>query len=186
MLTPRDEDAVRREFAKLAGPVKLVVFSQELAAADLCRQNEMLVREVAGRFGDEAARAQSPLQLSTPAPVVGRWDRLRIEQVVTNLITNAIKFGAGKPIELAVSEANDQATISVADHGIGVAPQDIERIFKRYEQAISSREYGGMGLGLYIVRQIVGAHGGTIRVASRLGEGSTFIVDLPREHVATP
>jgi PAS domain S-box-containing protein len=142
-----------------------------------------LVREVLLRLGDEAAKARCPISLVEPVAVVGRWDRVRIEQVVTNLLTNALKFGAGSPIDVVVESTGHRGRVSVRDRGIGVAPEDTERIFHRYEQAVSARDYGGMGLGLYIVRQIVEAHGGTIRVESEPGSGSTFIVDLPFEPV---
>jgi signal transduction histidine kinase len=144
-----------------------------------------LVREVVLRLGDEATRARCAISLVAPVPVVGLWDRVRIEQVVTNLLTNALKFGAGTPIDLVVESAGEVSRVSVRDRGIGVAPEDAERIFQRYEQAVSTRAYGGMGLGLYIVRQIVEAHGGTIRLESEPGSGSTFTVDLPFEPVAT-
>lgn len=144
-----------------------------------------LVRDVVLRLGDEATKARSAISLAAPVPVVGLWDRVRIEQVVTNLLTNALKFGGGSPIDLVVESAGRVSRVSVRDHGIGVAPEDAERIFQRYEQAVSARAYGGMGLGLYIVRQIVEAHGGTIRVESEPGSGSTFTVDLPIEPAAT-
>jgi len=108
------------------------------------------------------------------------WDLIRVEQVVTNLLSNAFKFGGGKPIEIAVEERGPIGRLVVVDHGIGIAPEDVERIFHRYEQAISSRPVGGLGLGLYIARQIIEAHGGTIRVESQPGAGSTFTIDLPK------
>jgi PAS domain S-box-containing protein len=144
-----------------------------------------LVREIVLRLGDEATKARCAISLVAPVPVVGRWDRVRIEQVVTNLFTNALKFGGGRPIDLVVESTERGSRVSVRDRGIGVAPEDAERIFQRYEQAVSGRTYGGMGLGLYIVRQIVEAHGGTICLESEPGSGSTFIVDLPFEPVAT-
>lgn len=140
-----------------------------------------LVRDVKSRLDDEAARAQSPLTLNATAPVVGHWDRMRVEQVVVNLLTNAFKFGAKKPVELSVEARGALACLRVTDHGIGIQPEDIQRIFGRYEQSISPRAYGGLGLGLYIVRQIVKAHGGEIRVESQPGVGSTFTAELPRE-----
>ena len=139
-----------------------------------------VVRDVVGRLGDDARNAHSFVAVSAPSPVVGMWDRVRVEQVVTNLLTNALKFGGGKPIDISVEERGPIGRLVVVDHGIGIAPQDVERIFDRYEQAISSRAFGGLGLGLYIVRQIIEAHGGTIRIESQPGAGSTFIVDLPR------
>ena len=103
-----------------------------------------------------------------------------MEQVVANLLTNAFKFGGGKPIEITVEERGPIGRLVVVDHGIGIAPENVERIFQRYEQAISSRAFGGLGLGLYIARQIIEAHSGTIRVESQVGAGSTFTIDLPK------
>ena len=148
----------------------------EFEEIDLCA----VVRDVVGRLGEEAARANSSIEVRTSMPVVGMWDRSRIEQVVTNLLSNAFKFGGGKPIEISVEDGGFTGRLVVADHGIGIAPEDVERIFHRYEQAISSRAFGGLGLGLYIARQLIEAHGGTIRVESQPGAGSTFTIDLPK------
>jgi len=99
--------------------------------------------------------------------------------VVTNLLSNAIKFGAGKPIEIAVGAECGTARLAVRDHGIGIAPEQRDRIFGRFERAVSERHYGGLGLGLYISSRIVADHGGSIRCESQPGAGSTFIVELP-------
>ena len=139
-----------------------------------------VVRDVVGRFGEEASRTHSHIEIGAMTPVVGMWDRIRVEQVVANLLTNAFKFGGGKPIEITVEEKGPMGRVVVVDHGIGIAPEDVERIFQRYEHAISSRAFGGLGLGLYIARQIIEAHGGAIRVESQPGAGSTFTIDLPR------
>jgi signal transduction histidine kinase len=117
--------------------------------------------------------------------VVGSWDRGRLEQVVTNLLSNAVKYGDCKPIDLAVEAADDgQARLVVRDHGLGIAAHDQARIFERFERAASSRHFGGIGLGLWIVRQIVIALGGSVSVESELGSGSTFTVTLPRQALA--
>lgn len=144
-----------------------------------------VARDVLQRFADEATKARCELSIRADGPMVGQWDRLRIEQVATNLLSNALKFGAGKPVEVNVGGDADSAWLSVRDHGIGVAPEDVERIFARFERTTSARGYGGMGLGLYIVRQIVKEHGGHIRVESEPGAGSTFTVELPRRPPAT-
>jgi signal transduction histidine kinase len=111
--------------------------------------------------------------------VVGCWDRLRLEQVIVNLLTNAVKFGAQKPITITLEEGMGVARIIVRDEGIGIAREDQERIFGRIERAVPARQYGGLGVGLYLAQQIVHAHGGTIAVKSELGHGSTFSVELP-------
>jgi signal transduction histidine kinase len=113
-------------------------------------------------------------------PIVGRWDRLRIDQIVSNLLSNAIKYGDNKPIEISVGRDTDRARLVVRDHGVGIAAADLPRIFERFERA-AARHVGGFGLGLWIVRQVVDALGGTIAVESRLGSGSVFIVELPLE-----
>ncbi|HVR63327.1 MAG TPA: ATP-binding protein [Polyangia bacterium] len=139
-----------------------------------------VVREVAARFADELAAAGSELTVETAPAVIGKWDRVRLEQVVTNLVGNAIKYGSGRPIAVRLDSTPDQARLRVQDHGIGIEPDKIGRLFERFERAVPSRSYGGLGLGLYIARQIVEGHHGVIRVESSLGEGSTFTVELPR------
>jgi PAS domain S-box-containing protein len=138
-----------------------------------------IVNEVGTRFTDEAARVGSTLNVHAPEAVVGRWDKSRLDQVVTNLISNAIKYGDCKPIDVSVAGNKDRAVVTIRDRGLGIAPNDHERIFGRFERAASSRLYGGIGLGLWIVKQIIDALGGTVTVESTPGDGSTFIVDLP-------
>jgi signal transduction histidine kinase len=138
-----------------------------------------VAREVIERVRDEAERAGCTIDLEAPEPVIGRWDRFRVEQVVTNLVSNAIKYGQGRPVVVAVLKRGDRALLSVEDHGIGIEPADQQRLFKRFERAVSENSFGGFGMGLWIVRQIVEAHGGVIRVKSRRGEGSTFVVEIP-------
>jgi signal transduction histidine kinase len=115
-------------------------------------------------------------------PIVGRWDRMRIDQIVSNLLSNAIKYGDNNPIEISVGREADRARLVVRDHGVGIATADLPRIFERFERA-AARHVGGFGLGLWIVRQVVDALGGTIAVESRLGSGSVFIVELPLEPI---
>ena len=135
------------------------------------------VKEVADRFAEEAARAGCKLDIAaTPGTI--RWDRVRLEQVVTNLLSNAIKYAPGSPIEIRV-EGGPPARVSVQDHGIGIAPEDLTRIFGRFERAAPTRHYGGLGMGLFIAQQIVEAHGGSIAAASSPGQGARFTVELP-------
>jgi signal transduction histidine kinase len=151
--------------------------SMNMARFDLCT----LVQEVVERFCDQAVGADSKIQIDHCESTMGIWDRFRIEQVVTNLITNALRYGAEKPIRIQVCVVGDKAKLVVRDEGLGIAEENQERIFQRFERAVSGNEVSGLGLGLYIVRQILEAHKGSIKVESKLGQGATFIVELPLE-----
>jgi signal transduction histidine kinase len=139
-----------------------------------------VARDVLARLAPALRESGSELALHAEAPVVGRWDRRRLDEVVGHLLSNAIRFGSGRPIEVRVEEEQGRARFSVRDGGIGVAAADRERIFRRFERAVSSREYGGLGLGLWQARRIVEAHGGLLHLESEPGRGSTFTVLLPR------
>jgi signal transduction histidine kinase len=139
-----------------------------------------VARDVVARLGPELAASGSSISLTAPSEVPGTWDRMRLEQLIGNLLSNAIKFGGGEPIEVRVAAAEDWAEVEVNDHGIGISEDLQEQIFRPFERGVSSRHYGGLGLGLYIVRQIAEGHGGKVRVRSQPGEGSTFLVRLPR------
>lgn len=139
-----------------------------------------VVRDVAGRFDEVLRRAECTVTVRAPAPVVGSWDHLRIEQIVTNLLTNAAKYGSGRPIDIEVDGDEDRARLVVRDHGIGIPLEDQARIFERFERLLAGRDAPGFGLGLWIVRQVVEGLSGQIRVASEVGAGATFIVELPR------
>jgi len=138
-----------------------------------------IVRAAVEHFGDELKPNQAILSLPSES-IVGDWDPVRLDQVVTNLLSNAIKYGNGKAIELSVRADGNTARLSIADHGIGIEPDRQQRLFGRFERAVSGRQYGGFGLGLWITERIVDAMGGRIAVESRPGEGSTFVVVLPR------
>ena len=150
-------------------------FKIELEPTDLAA----IAREVVTRFEPEAQRAGSTLELRAPASLLARSAKLRVEQVITNLVDNAIKYGAGKPISLVLESDGDRARLTVHDQGIGIAAEHRSRIFERFERAVSERNYGGLGLGLYISRTIVEALGGAIGVQSEPGNGATFSVELP-------
>lgn len=139
-----------------------------------------LVTEIVERHAEELARSGSPLSLVCPAPVLGHWDRSRLDQVITNLLGNAVKYGLGRPIEVVLTADEGWVELSIRDEGIGVKPEDRQRIFERFERAVSERNYGGFGLGLWIVRALVEAHGGSVTVDSDGGRGSKFTVVLPR------
>ncbi|MBF5045238.1 GAF domain-containing protein [Aggregicoccus sp. 17bor-14] len=138
-----------------------------------------LVREVAERYADEARGAGCPLQLELAPGLVGPWDRLRLDQAVAALVANAFKFGPGHPVQLSTARVGAAAQLVVEDRGIGLAPADLERIFERFERAVSERHYGGLGLGLYLARRSVRAHGGELRAEARPGAGARFVLELP-------
>ena len=138
-----------------------------------------VARDVADMFEPRLELARSELKMRVGPPVIAQWDRLRLEQMLTGLLDNAVKFGSRKPIELTVASDGGTATLTVSDHGPGIAADRLEHIFDAFERAVSPRHYGGLGLGLFIARAIARAHGGDLTVESRLGEGATFRVRLP-------
>jgi signal transduction histidine kinase len=146
-----------------------------------------IAREVVERFAGQTQAMGYAVRFEAAPEVTGHWDRTRIEQIVTNVFSNAIKYGEGKPITVSIArdELRSGATIRIHDQGMGIEPTMRERIFERFERAVSSQNISGLGLGLYITRQIVEAHGGSIQVESQPGQGSTFIVRLPFRHDET-
>ncbi len=138
-----------------------------------------VVRDAVERLESDLSRAGCSVEVRANAPVIGQWDRSRLEQVMTNLLANALKFAPGKPIEIAVGAEGGLAHVEVIDRGIGIATARQGLIFDRFERAAPVAHYGGLGLGLYISRRIVEAHGGSIRVASAPDAGATFTVELP-------
>jgi len=137
-----------------------------------------VVAEAVSGVDDELRQSGSTIDVQGD-PTTGHWDRLRLGQVLVNLLANAVKYGAGKPIEIRYGAREARAWVSIRDHGIGIDPADQRHIFERFERAVSSQNYGGLGLGLFIVKRILEAHGGTVRVESRPGEGAAFQVELP-------
>jgi PAS domain S-box-containing protein len=153
-----------------AGKLPMVLEEVDLSA---------LVDEVMARMETEFEKAGCALSVSQEPHLVGRWDRSRLDQVVTNLLSNAVKYGQGRPIEVSVVAEDDGACLRVRDEGIGISPEDQARVFERFERAVAERHYGGLGLGLWISRQIVHQLGGCITLHSQPGHGSTFEVHLP-------
>jgi PAS domain S-box-containing protein len=144
---------------------------------DLCD----MVSEVLRRFKATSDAAEVEVRLDACDLVHGSWDRFRLEQVLLNLLNNALKYGRRKPIHVRVYYQSPHAFFSVRDEGIGIRAEDRRRIFLRFERAISEDEVSGLGLGLYISQEIVAAHGGTIEVGGGPGAGSEFVVSLPVE-----
>ena len=178
----------QRQTTRLARLVEGLLDASQISSGAVALEREdvrlmEVVRDVARMHAADAERCGSPIQIDGDAAIGGRWDRIRLEQVVSNLLRNAILYGQGKPVQIDVRTEGGAARLSVVDHGIGIAPDQQERIFGRFERGVSARNYGGMGLGLYIARRIVEAHGGRVRVESKPGAGAKFIVELPQAGV---
>lgn len=138
------------------------------------------VRTVLASGQRELAAARSAVQLDTPPALVGTWDRLRLEQIIWNLLSNAIRYGAGRPITIAVRGDPQVAQLVVHDRGVGISSIDQARIFRRFERARDAGRSSGFGVGLWVVSELCRAMNGTVEVVSELGRGATFTVTLPR------
>ena len=153
---------------------KLRLDPQPVGLSDLlrrvCKEAEPIARHVG-----------SALRLDIPDGIHGRWDPLAVEQVVENLLSNALKFGAGKPVEIMLSSEGEQVRLVIRDNGSGISQGDQARIFERFERALTGAKGSGFGVGLWLVGQLVDAMGGKVAVDSAVGAGSTFIVTLPLE-----
>ena len=189
-LSPRVEQAISRigiadkQVRKLCGLVDrlLDVARIELGTVDLYPTDVdlcQLVAGVVGRFQEEASRAGCALEVRLRSPVHGRWDPSRLEEVISSLISNAIKFGAGQPVIVEVGLDRGLASVSVTDRGPGIEPANQALIFERFERAGAPLHHGGLGLGLWLARHIVQACGGQLAVSSEVGVGSTFVAALP-------
>lgn len=143
-----------------------------------------LVRACVRKYEPLAARAGSTLQGACEGPVNGTWDHLATEQILDNLVSNAIRYGDGKPVRVEVGSDPTAVEVRVIDHGIGVAPEDRERIFQRFERGPTAPRSGGFGIGLWLSSKLVQAQGGTLTLRSEVGNGSTFILRLPRDVTA--
>lgn len=173
----RQADRVERLVASLLDVARIATgqLGLELETFELGAAVEMVVQ----RFQSNPLPGQPPIYLKIHETCSGRWDRLRVEQIVTNLLVNAIAYGEGHPVEVVVSGGVDRCRFWVSDRGRGIAPADQARIFERFGRVGGPRAKGGLGMGLYIAHQIAVAHGGSIHVESKVGFGSTFVVTLP-------
>lgn len=178
-------DTARRQSARLERLVHRLLDTSRLDTHRVPPQPEPLdlayvMEEVLHDFREEIRAAGAEIVLDLK-PTPGRWDRSFIEQIFTNLLTNALKFAGTRPIEISVAPDGDWARLIVRDHGIGIPKGDQERIFERFERAVSPKDYSGFGIGLTIVRDLLQAMGGRVHVDSDSGQGATFTVELPRE-----
>jgi signal transduction histidine kinase len=139
-----------------------------------------MIHEVLERLSEQLQDVHCGVEVNVDKPVRVRWDRSRMEQVLVNLVTNAVKYAPGKPISIEASQHGEHVILAVRDQGPGIPIEGQERIFKRFERAVSSRNISGLGLGLFIVREIVTQHGGKVHVDSRPGHGACFVVDMPQ------
>ncbi|AKF08913.1 sensor histidine kinase [Sandaracinus amylolyticus] len=177
---------VERQTRRLARLVDELLDVSRIQAGPLQLEREdvdlvVVCQDVIARFAEERARSGSEIALHARGAVIGRWDRSRIDQVVTNVLSNALKFGRGRPVDVLVDLTDEGASalLEVKDRGMGIPPERMGRLFQRFERAVSSRHYGGLGLGLYIARYIVEMHGGRIGISSEPGVGSTVTLVLP-------
>lgn len=179
-------DAAERNAGRIGELVQELLDTTRIRAGKLELRRELIdlgimVRDAVTRIEPEAQQAKTAISVQTIADVTGWWDRSRLEQVIVNLLTNAVKYGSGQPISVSVSRADGAACFVVHDGGIGVPAEDQERIFEAFERgkSLEGSKMTGLGLGLYISRKIVEAHGGKITLKSEPGYGSTFTVKLP-------
>ena len=177
--------ALDRQVRRLAGLVEALLDLSRirLGRLELAREAldvAALARDVAAPYQADPSMANgSRVEVIAPEAAVGSLDRVRIEQVLENLLANAVKFGEGRPVEVRVERDGGLIRVTVTDHGVGIQADQRERIFGRFERAAPAQHYPGLGLGLYVSREIVEAHGGRIRADGKPGAGATFTVELP-------
>ncbi len=145
-----------------------------------------VIDDAVQRLQPAIARSGSTVSVDVGANIIGFWDKQRVGQVVTHLLSNALKYGEGRPIEIHGDSAAGRARFSIRDSGVGIAQEELQRIFRRFERGAAPYHYGGFGLGLWMAEQIVVAMGGTLRVESEKGRGSLFTVDLPLHWAEAP
>jgi PAS domain S-box-containing protein len=180
----RKLDSSMRQSKRLISLVDNLLDVSRIGAGGIALQREAFdlteaIAELVERFTETAAVAGVTMQFQADGAVRGEWDRMRVEQIAENMISNAIKYAPRAPIAVTVGARAEMARMTVRDQGPGIAADDHARIFGLFERAVSARNYGGLGLGLYIAHQNALAHGGTITVVSEPGAGATFIAELP-------
>jgi signal transduction histidine kinase len=184
--TPRWLELSQRQVDRLEALVNELLDVTRIRAGRLDLRREpvdlsTLVISVADRFQAELARGAHALTVNVAPGVTGRWDADRLDQVITNLLANAIRHAPGAPIAISLEAVDHKAVLRLRDGGPGIAPELHERMFERFERGRDAYSVGGLGLGLFIVRSIVEAHGGAIRLRSAPGEGTEFAIELPRD-----
>ena len=182
---PRRLSDVERVVGRLAGLIDQLLDVSRLSAGRLVLDPERVdlaevLREAVTQVEQEALRRGTPIMVTAREAVVGHWDRGRLNQVLSNLLSNAVKYGAGQPVVVELQAEGADGVVAVRDRGIGIAAENQPRIFEKFERAAPARQFGGLGLGLWICREIVTAMKGRIEVSSAPGEGATFTVRLPR------
>lgn len=138
-----------------------------------------MIKDIADSFAEKLEKENLTLSVDIKNSILGKLDKLRLEQVLDNLISNALKYGNKKPIEICLEKQNHFAIIRVIDKGIGIKPSEEEKIFALFKRGTTEKDYKGLGIGLYIAQQIILLHGGRIEVKSSLGKGSIFSIFLP-------
>jgi len=180
-------ERANRGTRRLGNLVETLLDVSRISAGQLALRREAfdmseMVVDVAGRLSAQAAQSANRIVTSVEGAVEGSWDRLRVEQVLTNLITNALRYAPASTVEVGVKREGDACVLTVSDDGPGIEEQLLSRLFERFTHGAQARRIGGMGLGLFISRQAVAAHGGSIVAENRPGGGAIFTVRLPVEH----
>ncbi|HTV25888.1 MAG TPA: HAMP domain-containing sensor histidine kinase [Polyangiaceae bacterium] len=169
----RQVDRMTRLIDVLLDASQIAMSGLQLTPADV--DLDVLVRTVVDRLRDDARASKSSIDV-TAAPVHGEWDAARLEQVIAGVLANAIKYAPGTIIHVTVDADEERARIIIRDTGLGIPPDALDRVFERFERAVSTDSYGGFGIGLYLARQVIEAHGGTIRASATADTGGTTIV----------
>jgi PAS domain S-box-containing protein len=176
--------SITRQGARLNELIERLLDVSRLATGRLSIHPEStdlvsIVNEIAATYRPEAERTGCRILVSAPPRVPGYWDPLRVGQIVTNLLSNALRYGYGKPVDVIVEANGDRARVAVRDRGVGIPREDWQTIFERFDRGTRPGDTAGLGLGLYIVDRLVRAHGGKVSLDSTVGVGSTFTVELP-------